>query len=295
MENALRQIAEWITKLHGPTSATVCVIRGGQKHSACYSQKGWIKEEDVEAFMLAIMKDLVFAVPNYAATSLSVLKLKHYIRPIELAFKMGGSEVCRITYNTQQREYRISGDFAGIRLSGSYGIDLKAAIAAAIILCGTPSLQDKSFEFYFANLCIFKWSKIREVTADDLLTHVAWAQRQQDEERNSHREDALPYLKGGLVEKPRTFTGTCSFEFLPNTKGPDGDLAKGGPVNHPKHYNANPSGVEAITVIEHMSFNVGNAVKYLWRAGSKDPNALQDLKKAAWYVNREIERLSKCK
>lgn len=61
------------------------------------------------------------------------------------------------------------------------------------------------------------------------------------------------------------------------------------PVDHPKHYNANPSGVECITVVEHMGFNTGNAMKYLWRADEKG-NALEDLKKAAWYVQREIER-----
>lgn len=60
-------------------------------------------------------------------------------------------------------------------------------------------------------------------------------------------------------------------------------------VNHPQHYNAHPSGVECITVVEHMTFNVGNAIKYLWRADHK--NGLEDLKKAAWYVAREIERL----
>ncbi len=65
------------------------------------------------------------------------------------------------------------------------------------------------------------------------------------------------------------------------------------PVNHPSHYTSHPSGVEAITVTEHMTFNVGNAVKYLWRAGLKSPNAMEDLRKAAWYVAREIERLGK--
>lgn len=60
-------------------------------------------------------------------------------------------------------------------------------------------------------------------------------------------------------------------------------------VNKAKHYNASASGVECITVVEHMSFNVGNAMKYLWRADEKG-NALEDLRKAAWYVNREIER-----
>lgn len=65
-------------------------------------------------------------------------------------------------------------------------------------------------------------------------------------------------------------------------------------VNHPKHYNAHPAGVECITVTEHMNFNVGNAVKYLWRADLKD-SALEDLKKAAWYVGREIERREKAR
>ena len=63
----------------------------------------------------------------------------------------------------------------------------------------------------------------------------------------------------------------------------------GGPVNHPAHYNAHPSGVECIDIVEHMSFNVGNAIKYLWRADEKG-RPLEDLEKAAWYINREIER-----
>ena len=60
-------------------------------------------------------------------------------------------------------------------------------------------------------------------------------------------------------------------------------------VDHPAHYNAHPSGVECITVVEHMGFNLGNAVKYLWRADEKG-QAIEDLRKAAWYVQREIAR-----
>lgn len=63
-------------------------------------------------------------------------------------------------------------------------------------------------------------------------------------------------------------------------------------INHPGQYVSHPSGVECITVAEHMTFNVGNAVKYLWRAGLKGP-ALEDLKKARWYVDREIQRREK--
>lgn len=62
-------------------------------------------------------------------------------------------------------------------------------------------------------------------------------------------------------------------------------------VNHPKHYNSHPSGIECIDVVEHMNFNTGNAIKYLWRADHK--NGLEDLRKAAWYVNREIQRREK--
>lgn len=64
------------------------------------------------------------------------------------------------------------------------------------------------------------------------------------------------------------------------------------PVEHPKHYTQHPSGVECITITEHMNFNLGNAVKYIWRAGLKNEN-IEDLRKARWYLNREIERLSK--
>lgn len=60
------------------------------------------------------------------------------------------------------------------------------------------------------------------------------------------------------------------------------------PVNHPKHYTEHPSGIEAITVTEHMNFCIGNAMKYLWRADLK--NGLEDLKKAQWYITREIAR-----
>lgn len=64
------------------------------------------------------------------------------------------------------------------------------------------------------------------------------------------------------------------------------------PVDHPKHYNADPSGVECIDVVEHRTFNVGNAMKYLWRAGLKG-DLVEDLRKARWYIDREIQRIEK--
>ena len=60
------------------------------------------------------------------------------------------------------------------------------------------------------------------------------------------------------------------------------------PVNHPDHYTQHPSGVECIQITEHMSFNLGNAIKYIWRADLKA--GMQDLEKARWYLDREIAR-----
>lgn len=65
------------------------------------------------------------------------------------------------------------------------------------------------------------------------------------------------------------------------------------PVNHPPHYNQHPSGVECIQITEHMNFNLGNAVKYVWRVGLKSEDPLTDLEKARWYIDREIARLRK--
>lgn len=59
-------------------------------------------------------------------------------------------------------------------------------------------------------------------------------------------------------------------------------------VNHPPHYTQHPSGVECIEITEHMSFLMGNAIKYLWRADLK--GGIEDLKKAKWYIEREIAK-----
>jgi hypothetical protein len=55
------------------------------------------------------------------------------------------------------------------------------------------------------------------------------------------------------------------------------------------HYRSHPSGIECIEITEHMSFTLGNAIKYIWRADFKN-NAIEDLEKAVWYVQREIEK-----
>jgi hypothetical protein len=58
-------------------------------------------------------------------------------------------------------------------------------------------------------------------------------------------------------------------------------------VNHPKHYTSHPSGVECIEITRHMGYNLGNAVKYIWRCDLKR-DAIEDLKKAIWYLQDEL-------
>lgn len=73
-------------------------------------------------------------------------------------------------------------------------------------------------------------------------------------------------------------------------------------VNHPKHYTSDPSGIECINITRHRNFNIGNAIKYLWRAGLKEDKdrklidkQVEDLNKAIWYLVDEIHRLgSRC-
>lgn len=60
-------------------------------------------------------------------------------------------------------------------------------------------------------------------------------------------------------------------------------------VNHPRHYNVHPSGIECIDIAELLTFNMGNCLKYCWRAGEK-LDAAEDLKKARWYLDRELAR-----
>lgn len=93
----------------------------------------------------------------------------------------------------------------------------------------------------------------------------------------------------------------CSWSAKETVVGENKLLEVGGPVVHPKHYNQHPAGIECIDVIEHMTLNVGTAVKYLWRNGLKketfegateQESAVRDLHSAIWYIQREIERIT---
>lgn len=72
-----------------------------------------------------------------------------------------------------------------------------------------------------------------------------------------------------------------------------GSKSEGGSVsdliNSPKHYTSHASGIECIQITEHYGFNLGNVIKYIWRAEEKGA-PLDDLKKARWYLDREITK-----
>ena len=73
-------------------------------------------------------------------------------------------------------------------------------------------------------------------------------------------------------------------------------------VKHPAHYNSHPSGIECIEITRHHNFDIGNAIKYLWRAGLKSEEGMEDadkqvedLNKAIWYIKDEIKRITELK
>lgn len=86
-------------------------------------------------------------------------------------------------------------------------------------------------------------------------------------------------------------SGLSGVQFSDCDSPVDGPITND-PVNHPSHYTSHPSGVECVDIAEHYNFNVGNTIKYLWRAGLKG-DEIEDLKKARWYLDREIERRTK--
>lgn len=106
---------------------------------------------------------------------------------------------------------------------------------------------------------------------------------------------AFSLIRCGLCDGPvdaRQFCKNPKCAAFPPEKPSD-------PVNHPSHYTSSPAKcskcghpIECIDVVEPMTFNLGNAVKYIWRQGKKSgSDAVTDLKKAAWYLAREIKNL----
>ncbi|WP_199815969.1 DUF3310 domain-containing protein [Streptomyces sp. NRRL S-241] len=109
---------------------------------------------------------------------------------------------------------------------------------------------------------------------------------------NSHTTAPYPYGVKLYVNGQAKFLNLAEDEI----EAISAPLSDGGnsAVDHPSHYTWLPNGLEVIDLTENLNFNRGNGVKYIVRAGRKDAaTELEDLKKALWYINREIQRLSK--
>lgn len=143
-----------------------------------------------------------------------------------------------------------------------------------------------------------------------------------DRIRQLEGEDPVPWdvhevvveqsiFDGVLVEVPVTTTVQPGYTYIvaldidtnaitvfpfrdPSVQLTSADMSNIDYVNHPPHYLGHPSGIECIDVTRHMGFNLGNVVKYIWRAGLKDQTpTLLDLRKALWYLNNEIDKIAK--
>lgn len=88
---------------------------------------------------------------------------------------------------------------------------------------------------------------------------------------------------GGFSIPPSTMRESAGFSD-------PSDYPEGERVVHPKHYNSRVPGIECIEVVQHFNFNLGNVIKYVWRAGDKG-NFVEDLKKARQYLDFEIARI----
>lgn len=132
----------------------------------------------------------------------------------------------------------------------------------------------------------------RQVDAfKDTVKHVEYLQGHINRTNRNRRPKVLGIV--GEDGEPRFFDDVypATVEAVAEANGgAKADAADA--VNHPAHYTAHPSGVEAITICEHMNFCLGNAMKYLFRAGLKG-DMVEDLKKARWYIDREIARLAR--
>lgn len=105
-----------------------------------------------------------------------------------------------------------------------------------------------------------------------------------DRANTQHAADYIEALANGTAETAlEPAVVKQSFTTGPDQSGEAADM-----VNHPPHYNGHPSGVECIQVTERLPFNLGNAFKYVFRHRAK--NGREDLEKARWYLNREMER-----
>ena len=130
------------------------------------------------------------------------------------------------------------------------------------------------------------------ITDSEFIDYLNYKTRKpdMDETRTPNR---LPRDIQDVPERP---SRESLDEIVKIFHNPDADT--GSNVNHPKHYNSHPSGIECILIARWYDFDIGNALKYLWRHGLKHEEgkedidkAIEDLEKAKWYIEDEIKML----
>ena len=122
------------------------------------------------------------------------------------------------------------------------------------------------------------WNKIDDRESDERIEHESEDEREAVVKRLEASEKTNAQVMSDFAYK------VTQGKAKERKVKPKADM-----VNHPPHYTSHPSGVECIQITEHMGFNLGNALKYIWRADLKG-SAVEDLEKAIFYINRELEK-----
>ena len=119
---------------------------------------------------------------------------------------------------------------------------------------------------------------------------MSWTQVAQEELTPAERLEASEKINSEVMQTASMMTPRELAEKVAQGRAKERKVKpKADMVNHPPHYTSHPSGVECIQITEHMGFNLGNALKYIWRADLKG-SAVEDLEKAVFYINRELEK-----
>jgi hypothetical protein len=122
------------------------------------------------------------------------------------------------------------------------------------------------------------WNKVDDRESDERIEHES------EEVREAKAKGVTVEVEGVEWKLQASEKNNTEVMAKPKKSKPKADM-----VNHPPHYTSHPSGVECIQITEHMGFNLGNALKYIWRADLKG-SAVEDLEKAIFYINRELEK-----
>jgi hypothetical protein len=120
------------------------------------------------------------------------------------------------------------------------------------------------------------WTKIDDRESDERIEHES------EDVREAKAKGVTVPVEGVEWRLEQGQKNNAEVMAKPKKAKPKADM-----VNHPPHYTSHPSGVECIQITEHMGFNLGNALKYIWRADLKG-NVVEDLEKAVFYINREL-------